>query len=132
MDQYLKCNNLKCRQPLTYTSKAYIFCLKCAQNAFSRSSTCPACETQLVEKEDVVMVNLNPSESFKSSILAGFNPETIVEVCSKGLAFWNYQQSQEVYYQELLCQNLKDKRDVLSQKIKQVIHSANDEITCIF
>ena len=53
--------------------------------------TCPACKAQLVNKDDAVITQLDPSEDYKTSVLSGFTPTLVVECASRALNFYNYQ-----------------------------------------
>ncbi|RKP37837.1 hypothetical protein BJ085DRAFT_13022, partial [Dimargaris cristalligena] len=106
-DASLHCNHLPCRTPLgskgeaCVTSCSHIFCMTCAQTFFTSALVCPACELALPGREDVVVACLDPSDSYKASILAGLRPEIIMEIATRGLRFWTYQVSQELIYREL-------------------------------
>lgn len=43
-------------------------------------------------------MDVNPSEEYKSMVLAGHRPDIIVEVCSRAISFWNFQMQQEKLY----------------------------------
>ncbi|KAL8776121.1 MAG: hypothetical protein Q9194_003352 [Teloschistes cf. exilis] len=140
MDFALRCNNLKCRAQLTdravVTTCSHIFCSACSQNlgldaASSGQRTCPACETSLPSPDDVVSTQLNPSEDYKTSVLSGFTPSTIVECAGRGLAFWSYQSTQEIIYQEYLAKSLTDKYNHMGTQVDKIIHDANTEISAL-
>lgn len=44
-----------------------------------------------------MLSNINPSEDYKTSILSGLSPTVIMECAGRGLAFYSYQATQEVY-----------------------------------
>lgn len=90
--------------------------------------TCPACDAQLQNPDDVVVADLNPSEDYKTSVLSGLGPTMIMECASRGLAFHNYQTSQEIIYQEHLAKGLTEKYNSLSHQMDQLIHDANAQI----
>lgn len=71
---------------------------------------------------------LNPTEDYKTSVLSGFSPSTIVECAGRGLAFWSYQSTQEIVYQEYLAKSLTDKYNSLGTQVDKIIHDANSEI----
>lgn len=58
---------------------------------------CPACETMLPNPDDAVSTILNPTEDYKSSVLSGLDPSTIVDCAGRALSFWVYQTTQEMY-----------------------------------
>ncbi|KAF2472159.1 uncharacterized protein BDR25DRAFT_221303 [Lindgomyces ingoldianus] len=51
-----------------------------------------------------------------------------MECASRGLAFFSYQASQEIIYQEHLAKNLTERYTNLSQQMDQLIHDANSQI----
>ncbi|KAF2869857.1 hypothetical protein BDV95DRAFT_497122 [Massariosphaeria phaeospora] len=51
-----------------------------------------------------------------------------MECASRGLAFYSYQASQEIIYQEHLAKSLTEKYATLSQQMDQLIHDANSQI----
>ncbi|KAL8716783.1 MAG: hypothetical protein Q9225_005921 [Loekoesia sp. 1 TL-2023] len=137
MDFTLRCNNLKCRTQLNeravVTTCSHIFCSACSQTlgldaAPTAHRICPACETSLPNPDDVVSTQLNPTEDYKTSVLSGFCPSTIVECAGRGLAFWSYQSTQEIVYQEYLAKSLTDKYNNLGTQLDKIIHDANTEI----
>ena len=62
----------------------------------SPNRICPACQTSLSNPDDAVSTQLNPTEDYKTSVLSGFSPSTIMECAGRGLAFWSYQATQEM------------------------------------
>ncbi|KAL8954101.1 MAG: hypothetical protein Q9222_000080 [Ikaeria aurantiellina] len=140
MDFALRCNNLKCRTQLSeravVTTCSHIFCSGCSQTlgldaAPTAHRTCPACETALPNPDDVVSTQLNPTEDYKTSVLSGFSPSTIAECAGRGLAFWSYQSTQEIVYQEYLAKSLTDKYNNLGSQVDKIIHDANTEINVL-
>lgn len=80
---------------------SHIFCSACSHNlgldaAPTAHRTCPACDTSLPNPDDAVSTQLNPTEDYKTSVLSGLSPSTIVECAGRGLAFWSYQSTQEM------------------------------------
>ncbi|EAW16295.1 uncharacterized protein NFIA_056440 [Aspergillus fischeri NRRL 181] len=133
----------------------HIFCLPCADTlGLSRPThgerRCPACQTVLVNPDDAASTVLNPSEDYKTSVLSGLDPNTIMECASRALVFWAYQATQEMcvllsfpidfclnfltgdrFYQEYLGKSLTEKYSTLSTHMDRVIHSANTEISAL-
>ncbi|XP_056384349.1 E3 ubiquitin-protein ligase CCNB1IP1 isoform X2 [Hyla sarda] len=104
-DDLLLCNFPKCRAKLSsrawITACSHIFCDQHGSGEFSRSPTvCPACNSTLSSKLDIVRSELCPSEEQKALMLAGLRPEIILDICSRALTFWTYQVYQERLYQE--------------------------------
>ncbi|XP_018413690.1 PREDICTED: E3 ubiquitin-protein ligase CCNB1IP1 [Nanorana parkeri] len=104
-DELLLCNFPKCRVKLSgrawVTACSHIFCDQHGSGEFSRSpAVCPACNSTLSSKLDIVRSELSPSEEQKAMMLAGLRPEIVLDICSRALAFWTYQVYQERLYQE--------------------------------
>lgn len=106
METALRCNSLKCRAQLTeqavVTTCSHIFCINCSRvlglpDSTSNYRVCPACDTRLGNPDDVVVTQLNPSEDYKTSVLSGLSPGIIIECAGRGLAFYAYQATQEMY-----------------------------------
>ncbi|GAB1735863.1 hypothetical protein NU219Hw_g5199t2 [Hortaea werneckii] len=137
MDFSLRCNSLKCRNPLSdravVTTCSHIFCEPCSETLGLANPhgarVCPACETHLANPDDAVVTQLNPTEDYKTSVLSGLSPSIIMECAGRGLAFYSYQTTQEIVYQEFLARSLTDKYSSLSTHLDKVIHEANSEIT---
>ncbi|KAL3446856.1 hypothetical protein BJX65DRAFT_105222 [Aspergillus insuetus] len=138
MDFCLRCNSLSCRAPLKeraiVTTCSHIFCLQCADSlGLSRpigiERRCPACETILNNPDDAVNTLLRPTEDYKTSVLSGLDPTTIMECAGRALTFWTYQTSQEITYQEYLVKSLTDKYTNLNTQMDKVIHNANTELS---
>ncbi|KAI7151670.1 hypothetical protein KC349_g9369 [Hortaea werneckii] len=137
MDFSLRCNSLKCRTPLSdravVTTCSHIFCEPCSETLGlanpNGARVCPACETHLANPDDAVVTQLNPTEDYKTSVLSGLSPSIIMECAGRGLAFYSYQTTQEIVYQEFLARSLTDKYSSLSTHLDKVIHEANSEIT---
>ncbi|KAI6798893.1 hypothetical protein KC363_g2298 [Hortaea werneckii] len=137
MDFSLRCNSLKCRTALSdravVTTCSHIFCEPCSETLGlatpNGARVCPACETHLANPDDAVVTQLNPTEDYKTSVLSGLSPSIIMECAGRGLAFYSYQTTQEIVYQEFLARSLTDKYSSLSTHLDKVIHDANSEIT---
>lgn len=107
MDATLRCNkpNGGCRTPLVdkavVTTCCHIFCLRCADGlgltrAAAEARSCPACNQHLPNTDDAVTTVLHPTEDYKTSVLSGLDPTTIMECAGRALAFWSYQTAQEM------------------------------------
>ena len=124
MDFTFRCNSLKCRTQLNDRavvttcrcvphcvfpfedeadiSHSHIFCNGCSDSLGLTAPVgghriCPACQTSLPNPDDAVCTQLNPTEDYKTSVLSGLTPSTIMECAGRGLAFWSYQSTQEMY-----------------------------------
>lgn len=100
MEHALKCNETKCRAELReqamVTTCSHIFCVDCGHRtgltgASPDRRVCPACQTHLPRPDDATLAKLNPSEDYKTSVLSGLSPESIMECAGRGLSFWSYQ-----------------------------------------
>ncbi|KAJ5388764.1 cyclin [Penicillium cosmopolitanum] len=140
MDFHMRCNSLKCRAQLkeraVVTTCSHIFCLGCAGDLGLAHPTngdrrCPACSTVLSNPDDAVSTILNPTEDYKTSVLSGLDPNTIMECAGRALGFWAYQSTQEIFYQEFLGKSLTEKYASLSMQMDKVIHNANSEIATL-
>ncbi|KAF9081816.1 hypothetical protein BGX23_000415 [Mortierella sp. AD031] len=133
-EQDLKCNILTCRSTLSSLGKAcvttcsHIFCVGCANKAFDTALVCPACETSLTQQDDIVFVDLNPSQEYRSSILSGLRPDVIMEICTRAVSFWTYQTSQEAKYQEMTQKTLEDKVGQLERQLQRMTREVNVEL----
>ncbi|KIK08511.1 hypothetical protein K443DRAFT_561411 [Laccaria amethystina LaAM-08-1] len=132
MDTDLKCNRLTCRRPLSnkavVTTCSHIFCIECANELFNASRLCPACETTLAEPDDVVLCSLQPTNDYKTSVLSGLTPSTILEICSRAISFWQYQIHQESSFQQAVVRNVNDKNAQLQKQLENVVREANGEL----
>jgi E3 ubiquitin-protein ligase CCNP1IP1 len=61
-------------------------------------------------------------------IISGLKPETIIEICGRGLSFWVYQVYQEQCYQELLVRNLDDRKHTSERQFHSVIMQSKAEL----
>ncbi|KAI5273469.1 hypothetical protein E4T47_03361 [Aureobasidium subglaciale] len=142
MDLALRCNSLKCRQRLVgravVTTCSHIFCVPCSDALGLSSSAngvrmCPACDAQLANPDDAVVTQLNPTEDYKTSVLSGLSPTIIMECCSHGVSFYQYQVTQEIsdqdsMYHDYMAKNLADRYASLNSQMDNVIKDANSEI----
>ncbi|RKP22695.1 hypothetical protein SYNPS1DRAFT_3942, partial [Syncephalis pseudoplumigaleata] len=114
-----------------------VFCVPCADNAFGISLLCPLCQTSLTANNDIVLVELNPTEDYNcrslilarwQSVLAGQRPDVIADVCQRALSFWNYQMTQELSYQEMMRRAQENRHRQLEEQMKTTIANRNGEI----
>ncbi|KAL2870649.1 uncharacterized protein BJX67DRAFT_244704 [Aspergillus lucknowensis] len=138
MDFCLRCNSLSCRASLkeraVVTTCSHIFCLQCAEalglsRPIGGERRCPACQATLVNPDDAVDTVLSPTEDYKTSVLSGLDPTTIMECAGRALAFWAYQTTQEIFYQEFLGKTLTEKYTNLNTQMDKIIHNANTELS---
>lgn len=105
---------------------SHIFCEDCAgrlhlTNPNNRHKMCPACDQPLLNADDVVLANLNPTDDYKTSILSGLSPNTIMECAGRALNFWAYQTSQEMYvlYRLAFLTDVADVEKLVSRDASQ-------------
>ncbi|KAL2438279.1 hypothetical protein ABEF95_005660 [Exophiala dermatitidis] len=115
---------------------SHIFCTDCSRKAGltdvpRAQRRCPVCGTNLPNIDDAVQTRLNPSEEYKASVLSGLDPTTIMECAGRAIAFWTYQITQEISYQEYVARNLSESNDHLSTSVDKIIHDANAEIQAL-
>ncbi|EEU39318.1 uncharacterized protein NECHADRAFT_43613, partial [Fusarium vanettenii 77-13-4] len=138
MEHTLICNNLQCRQELREnalaTTCSHIFCIECAERLgfagqeTERRNTCPACHSQFKNPDDAVIVSLNPSEEYKTTILSGLSPNVVMECAGRALSFWAYQTTQDMYYQQYLYKTLTEKYSALTVQFEKTVSDATTEI----
>ncbi|XP_071040352.1 E3 ubiquitin-protein ligase CCNB1IP1-like isoform X2 [Parasteatoda tepidariorum] len=132
MDNELLCNFKKCRKPLSsqawVTSCSHIFCHDDGLREFEKAFICPACETTLSGKYDIVKVDLNPTEQYKSMVLAGQRPEIIFEICSRAISFWTYQVHQEIMFQEYISAKVKERSHQLEKHYDNIFQKTRNEL----
>lgn len=77
------------------TACSHIFCAKCAQGWFAKSSECPCCR-KVVDRARLkhVRADLNPGEA--AMMLWGLTPQQIMEITKSAIGFFDYQKKQEV------------------------------------
>ncbi|XP_048774590.2 E3 ubiquitin-protein ligase CCNB1IP1-like [Ostrea edulis] len=135
MESELVCNHKKCRKRVEdyawITSCSHIFCDEDGVREFKNNNSCPACSTDLSDKLDIIRIEVNPSEKYKSMVLAGKRPEMIMEICSRAMSFWSYQIHQERVYQEYVCSKAKERATQLEQYYEQVISQTSAELNSL-
>ncbi|TVY33995.1 E3 ubiquitin-protein ligase [Lachnellula subtilissima] len=139
MEYTLRCNDLKCRKELNehavVTTCSHVFCVECSNRCQLSGQhdgmrrICPACDAYLPNPDDVVVTNLNPTEDYKTSVLSGLSPNTIMECAGRALSWWAYQTAQEIVYQEYMAKNLSEKYSSLNLQMDKIISDANSEIS---
>nr|XP_048291544.1 E3 ubiquitin-protein ligase CCNB1IP1 [Myodes glareolus]XP_048291545.1 E3 ubiquitin-protein ligase CCNB1IP1 [Myodes glareolus]XP_048291546.1 E3 ubiquitin-protein ligase CCNB1IP1 [Myodes glareolus]XP_048291547.1 E3 ubiquitin-protein ligase CCNB1IP1 [Myodes glareolus]XP_048291548.1 E3 ubiquitin-protein ligase CCNB1IP1 [Myodes glareolus]XP_048291549.1 E3 ubiquitin-protein ligase CCNB1IP1 [Myodes glareolus] len=133
-EDMLLCNYRKCRLKLSgyawVTACSHIFCDEHGSGEFSRSpALCPACNSTLSGKLDIVRTELSPSEEYKAMVLAGLRPEVVLDISSRALAFWTYQVHQERLYQEYNFSKAEGHLKQMEKIYTQQIQSKDVELT---
>lgn len=133
------CNFRKCRRSLTsqawVTTCSHAFCIEHGKKEFRRNAenslTCPACGNELRDKFDVIQADLHPSETFKSIVLAGMKPDTVMDIAMRAMSFWSYQVEQETMYQESIAKHMKEKLQCVEEIHKLNVQKLKAELeTC--
>ncbi|XP_063596787.1 E3 ubiquitin-protein ligase CCNB1IP1-like isoform X1 [Penaeus indicus] len=134
-NELLLCNFRRCRRPLDsvawVTFCSHIFCPEDGRNLRQTPCECPACGAKLTLQSDILRVELDPTEQFKSMILAGLQPEVIMEVCHRGLAFWTYQINQERTYQQHVVKRLRERLQEIQSYYEQVVRGRDDQLAAV-
>uniref|UniRef100_A0A8C2R5W9 Cyclin B1 interacting protein 1 n=1 Tax=Capra hircus TaxID=9925 RepID=A0A8C2R5W9_CAPHI len=124
-EDMLLCNYRKCRVKLS----GYAWVTH-GSGEFSRSpAICPACNSTLSGKLDIVRTELSPSEEYKAMVLAGLRPEIVLDISSRALAFWTYQVHQERLYQEYNFSKAEGHLKQMEKIYTQQIQSKDVELT---
>ncbi|KIW82096.1 hypothetical protein Z517_05123 [Fonsecaea pedrosoi CBS 271.37] len=161
MEQHLRCNNQQggsCRAALTAEAIAttcahvpptvilllavvlirlrHIFCIPCAEKtglstAPRNQRRCPVCKTALPNAHDAVRNLINPPEDFKTSLLCGLDPATIMECAQTALSFWTYQKAQELAYQQHIAKNLTHRFHQLNAEVERTVNDGNSRIQAL-
>ncbi|KAK3918598.1 E3 ubiquitin-protein ligase CCNB1IP1, partial [Frankliniella fusca] len=112
MAMNLLCNVQTCRKPLTgtlwVTKCSHSFCEEHAKALSHKNIKCPACNTLLGKRFDVIRQNSNPGEDFKSMLLVGLRPEIVFDIAMRAISFWNYQVEMELKFQSNSANHLFD------------------------
>lgn len=61
----------------------------------------------------------------KKSVLAGLKPDSILDICSRAIAFYEYQTSQEIAFRSMLQKNTEDKYRSLKSQFDIVTRDLN-------
>ncbi|KAL9100839.1 MAG: hypothetical protein Q9163_003829 [Psora crenata] len=105
----------------------HIFCEPCSNTLglsglASGHRICPACQSNLPNPDDAVSTSLNPTDDYKTSVLSGLTPSTIMDCAGlRGL-------TRGSVYQEYLAKTLTDKYGNLNVQVDKIINEANGEL----
>ncbi|CAH8537236.1 unnamed protein product [Dicrocoelium dendriticum] len=126
----LLCNYRKCKQPLKICAIAticrHIFCVEHNPSLIRTADGlvhCPVCRNRLKDNCEIMEVDLQPCEQFKTMILLGQSPETIFDICKYAIEFYFYQKNQEVKYYEYLNFKLNEKVKTIQAQCKSLLAS---------
>lgn len=62
-------------------------------------------------------------------MMVGLKPETIMEVCQRGLSFWSYQIAHQINGLESYANSIKEQKNQLEQLYKHLISRAETTVT---
>ncbi|POW20674.1 hypothetical protein PSHT_03235 [Puccinia striiformis] len=79
-------------------------------------------------RADIVCTSLNPTSDYKSSVLSGLPPSIILDIASRALKFWDYQQSVEASFQKSVAKQAQEKAALLVQEKLNFKAQAKNEI----
>ncbi|KAH9071656.1 hypothetical protein EDB83DRAFT_2505664 [Lactarius deliciosus] len=130
MDFDFRCNRLSCRKSLTEKAvvvSSHIFCVDCANELFSASRLCPGA-VHICRRP---VSSLHPSNDYRTSVLSGLNPATILEICSRAISFWQYQIHQENSFQHAVVRSVNDKNAQLQKQLENLVREADSEINLL-
>ena len=102
--------------------------MDCANASFSRALVCPACDSVIPSTDDIICLSLNPTEEFKSTILAGMHPDIILDICQRALRFWTYQVEQEAFVQSSLMKKVESRYAQIEQQLQTAMHRTHVEV----
>ncbi|XP_061433328.1 E3 ubiquitin-protein ligase CCNB1IP1 isoform X1 [Lethenteron reissneri] len=131
--EFMLCNIKTCRSKISgfawVTSCSHIFCDEDGAKEFNKSLTCPACNTDVSGKYDIVRHEVDPPEEYKSMVLSGLRPDIILEICSRAMSFWTSQVHQELLFQEHVNSKAKTRMSQVLKHYKQQIQDMTMEIS---
>ncbi|KAM5354343.1 hypothetical protein ACJ41O_000992 [Fusarium nematophilum] len=116
---------------------SHMLCIECAHQygvvgeQAARRETCPACHLQLTMPDGAVIMNLNPSEEYKSTVLSGLSPNIIMDCASRALSFWAYQVTQELRYEKFQSKELNDKYTSLNLQLENTTSQSSSELEVV-
>ncbi|KNE70781.1 hypothetical protein AMAG_20171 [Allomyces macrogynus ATCC 38327] len=136
----LRCNLLACRRALpavgadaraVVTTCSHLFCEDCAARFFATALVCPACESPLPDPDDIALADLNPSENYKASVLAGLPPSVVHEIAGRALSFWVYQVTQECVLLDMMHKRSEAAAKDADTQARVSLHQAEQELAAL-
>lgn len=129
----LSCNNMACRTRLSsgqvwVTFCSHIFCDLCGTSLTS-TLACISCRTDLSGQFRLTKKILDPGIEWKRMVLAGLPPETVMEISSSAIQFYQHQTSQEVAYLEERMKRVMGRVESVKQYYEGVIKQFKREIS---
>ncbi|KAK6381548.1 hypothetical protein LTS17_004606 [Exophiala oligosperma] len=122
-------------QPLLHEiwkSLWHIFCIDCAEKTglsgpkFDQRH-CPCCDCNLPKPDDVDRTRLDPTDDYKTLVLSGLDPPTILDIAARAVSFWQNQSAQEMICQHLSVKDITERNSILEAKLKKAYHEADIE-----
>jgi len=131
----LNCNNMACRTRLSsgqvwVTFCSHIFCDACGTSLTS-TLACISCRTDLSGQFRLIKKTLHPGIEWKRMVLAGLPPETVMEISSSAIQFYQHQTSQEVAYLEERIERVMGRVESVKQYYEGVIEQFKREISAL-
>ncbi|KNE57038.1 hypothetical protein AMAG_02796 [Allomyces macrogynus ATCC 38327] len=136
----LRCNLLACRRALptvgvdaraVVTTCSHLFCEDCAARFFASALVCPSCESPLPGPDDIALADLNPSENYKASVLAGLPPSVVHEIAGRALSFWVYQVTQECVLLDMMHKRSEAAAKDADTQARVSLHQAAQELAAL-
>ena len=129
------CNFTNCHKKIRHeawvTVCSHIFCKEHAESELAKRFACPACHTHLPNKFEILHVNLQPSEVFKSLVLAGQNPQTIMEVCRRAVCLWTYQMGQQIAHRRHVATKSKEQEEEVKKYWEHILQRTKAELSSL-
>ena len=131
----LSCNNMACRTRLSsgqvwVTFCSHIFCDPCGTSLTS-TLACISCRTDLSGQFRLTKKTLDPGIEWKRMVLAGLPPETVMEISSSAIQFYQHQTSQEVAFLEERIERVMGRVESVKQYYEGVIEQFKREISTL-
>lgn len=128
----LVCNIASCRAPLRavawVTSCSHMICDACGEDNFAQKLNgeqcreCPVCYQSLIgDVANVAKIRLNPSELYKTQILAGLSPEVVLDIAARAISFYYFQMEMQIQMNE----------NTVKQKLTQLLHGRSTDASMI-
>ncbi|KAF5388366.1 hypothetical protein D9615_000139 [Tricholomella constricta] len=118
---------MNCSAPLAFVQPAILLWA----NRKSKRALLALSLTTPLEMMSLYVCSLHPSNDYKTSVLSGLTPSTILEICSRAISFWQYQTFQEHSFQQAVVRSLNDKNAQLQKQLENVVREANGEISLL-
>ncbi|KAJ9626127.1 hypothetical protein H2204_010078 [Knufia peltigerae] len=77
--------------------------------------------------DDVDRTRLDPTDDYKTLVLSGLDPPTILDIAARAVSFWQNQSAQEMICQHLSVKDITERNSILEAKLKKAYHEADIE-----